>query len=276
MMVTIICLAYNHGPYIRDALEGFVGQKTGFPFEVLVHDDASTDNTADVIREYAGRYPDIIRPVYQTENQHSKGVRIAPAFLYPLVRGRYVALCEGDDFWTDPFKLARQVAVLEANPGIDICTHRVLKTKNGRPHGFEGPRRGGIIPVQRVIMGGGGFVATSSIMCRAECYLEDTPMRQSLFIDYTLQIQGALRGGMLYLPDCMGVYRRGVPGSWTTMHSGPHKADAYPGFKKMLEILDDYTGGRYTTVIRLRRLRYAGHIFFRKLQKIFKTFRDGE
>lgn len=267
MMVSVICLAYNHGPYIRDALEGFVGQKTDFPFEVLVHDDASTDETPAVIREYADKYPDIIRPVFQTENQYSKGVRIAPVFLYPMIRGRYVALCEGDDYWTDPFKLARQVEALEANPGADICAHRVLKTKDGRPHGFEGPRRGGVIPVERVIMGGGGFVATSSLMCRADCYMQDSPMRQALFLDYTLQVQGSLRGGMVYLPECMGVYRRGVPGSWTTVHRGVHKADAYPSFIGMLDILDDYTSGRYASAIRFRRLCYSAHIMFRNLQK---------
>ena len=87
MMVTVICLAYNHGPYIRDALEGFVMQKTAFPFEVIVHDDASTDDTPRIIREYACRYPDIIRPVFQTENQYSKGVPISQTFLFPLVRG---------------------------------------------------------------------------------------------------------------------------------------------------------------------------------------------
>ncbi|MBQ1636007.1 MAG: glycosyltransferase family 2 protein, partial [Bacteroidales bacterium] len=144
MMVTVICLAYNHGPYIRDALEGFVMQKTAFPFEVIVHDDASTDDTPRIIREYASRYPDIIRPVFQTENQYSKGVPISQTFLFPLVKGRYVALCEGDDYWTDPLKLSRQVEALEANPGVDICTHKVLKTKNGSPHGYEGPARGGL------------------------------------------------------------------------------------------------------------------------------------
>ena len=267
MMVTVICLAYNHGPYIRDALEGFVRQKTSFPFEVIVHDDASTDCTPEIIREYAARYPGIIRPVLQTENQHSKGIPISRAFLFPLVRGRYVALCEGDDYWTDPLKLSRQVEALEAHPGVDICAHKVLKTKNGAPHGYEGPGRGGLIPAERVILGGGGFVATSSIMCRAGCYLDIPPMRETLFIDYTLQVQGALRGGMLYLPDCMGVYRRGVPHSWTTVHSGANKADAYPQFISMLDELDAYTQGRFHAAIKVRKLLYRAHIQYRKLQK---------
>lgn len=266
MMVSVICLAYNHEAYIRDTLEGFVRQKTDFPFEVLVHDDASSDGTAEIIREYAARYPDIIRPVLETENQYSKGVIIARDILFPLVRGRYVALCEGDDYWDDPLKLSKQVAALEAHPEVDICAHRARKIKNGKSHGYVGPGgRQRIIPVERVIRGGGGFVATCSLMCRREAYMLDTPMRRELFFDYTLQIQGSLRGGMLWLPDCMAVYRRGVPSSWTARNIGRHKTGHYMKFLRMLDALDSYTGGKYSKVIRLRKLRYKIDWFFRKV-----------
>ena len=118
--VSVVCLAYNHAKYIRDALEGFVSQKTSFPFEVIVHDDASTDGTDLIIKEFQSRYPEIIKPVFQKENQYSQGVSIAQAFLYPLVHGEYVALCEGDDYWTDPLKLQKQVEALESHPESDI------------------------------------------------------------------------------------------------------------------------------------------------------------
>ena len=121
--VSVICLAYNHEAWIRNALEGFVSQQAPFRFEVLVHDDASTDGTADIIREYQARYPELIFPVFQTENQYSRGVPVSLRFLAPRIRGRYVALCEGDDFWRDPHKLAKQVAALEAHPEVDICGH---------------------------------------------------------------------------------------------------------------------------------------------------------
>ena len=97
IMVSIICTAYNHEKYIRDALDGFVSQKTNFKFEILVNDDASTDRTAEIIREYEMKYPDLMRPVYQTENQYSKGVRISHDILIPRARGKYLAYCEGDD-----------------------------------------------------------------------------------------------------------------------------------------------------------------------------------
>ena len=90
-------------------------QKTNFPIEILIHDDASTDGTADIIREYEAQYPDIIKPIYQTENQYSKGINPGFEFLFPRARGKYIALCEGDDYWTDTLKLQKQVEFLEGN-----------------------------------------------------------------------------------------------------------------------------------------------------------------
>lgn len=121
MMVTVITITYNHEPYIRECLEGIVSQRTTFPFELLIHDDASTDGTADIIREYEAKYPDIVKPIYQTENQYSRGVPIGHTFLYPRAQGKYIAECEGDDYWTDPLKLQKQVDFLESHPDYGMC-----------------------------------------------------------------------------------------------------------------------------------------------------------
>ena len=123
-LVSICCITYNHVKYIRDALEGFMMQKTDFPFEVLIHDDASTDGTADIIREYEQKYPDIIKPIYQTENQYSKGVKVSITYNFPRAQGKYIALCEGDDFWTDERKLQIQADYMESHPDVTICAHR--------------------------------------------------------------------------------------------------------------------------------------------------------
>lgn len=125
-MVSVLCTAYNHERYIRDALEGFVSQKTQFPFEVLINDDLSTDDTAAIIREYEQKYPDIIRPFYQKENLYSQDIDIYQTIFYPNARGKYVAFCEGDDYWTDPTKLQQQVSFLEAHPEYTGCVHNTL------------------------------------------------------------------------------------------------------------------------------------------------------
>lgn len=128
-ILTIRCFVYNHEPYLRQCLDGIVMQKTNFPFEAIVHDDASTDGSAAIIREYAEKYPDIIKPIYETENQYSKKVgtlaKIMDAAMHPS--SKYLAICEGDDYWTDPNKLQLQVDFLESHPDYVLCTHDYIE-----------------------------------------------------------------------------------------------------------------------------------------------------
>jgi glycosyltransferase involved in cell wall biosynthesis len=132
-LVSIRCLVYNHEPFLRQCLDGFVMQQTTFPFEAIVHDDASTDGSAAIIREYAEKYPDIIKPIYETENQYSKRdgsiIRIIDAAIHPNTK--YLAYCEGDDYWTDPHKLQFQVDFLESHPDYVICSHDVIFFNQG-------------------------------------------------------------------------------------------------------------------------------------------------
>lgn len=123
-LVAIRCMTYNHEPYIRDALEGFVMQKTDFPFVAIVHDDASMDGTAAIIREYAKKYPDIIKPIYETENQYSKKDGSLSHIMNEACEAtgaKYIAYCEGDDYWIDPLKLQKQVDFLESHPDYSMC-----------------------------------------------------------------------------------------------------------------------------------------------------------
>lgn len=113
-LVSICCITYNHAPYIRQCLDGFLMQKTNFPLEVIINDDCSTDGTTDIIREYELKYPNIIKPIYHDENLYSKGIRgMFATFCFPKARGKYIALCEGDDYWIDVFKLQKQIEYLE-------------------------------------------------------------------------------------------------------------------------------------------------------------------
>jgi glycosyltransferase involved in cell wall biosynthesis len=253
--VTVICLAYNQEKLVRQALEGFVGQQAPWPFEVLVHDDASTDGTAAVIREYEVRYPDIIHGFYAPENRLSQGIVVSRDILYPYIRGEFVALCEGDDYWSSPLKLRRQVEALEKHPEADICAHAARRERPGGGVIYDAPyRHDRVIPVEEVILGGGGFVATGSLLCRRDAYMLQTPMRRELYNDYALQIQGSLRGGLVYLGECMSVYRQGLPGSWTSRHKGAAHSAYRVLIRNMLRALDSYTEGRYADVIE-RRIR---------------------
>ena len=123
-LVSVYCTAYNHEPYIAQALDGFLMQKTNFPFEVIVHDDASTDRTAEIIREYEARFPKIIKPIYETENQYSKRDGSLGRIMAAACKGKYIAFCEGDDYWIDENKLQVQVDFLEGNPEYGMCYTR--------------------------------------------------------------------------------------------------------------------------------------------------------
>jgi glycosyltransferase involved in cell wall biosynthesis len=121
ILVSVICDVYNHEPYLRDCLEGFVMQQTNFQYEILIHDDASTDNSVKIIQEYVDKYPHLFKPIYQTVNQYSQGVGIWRDIQMPRANGKYIAICEGDDYWTDPLKLQKQVDFMETNPEYGLC-----------------------------------------------------------------------------------------------------------------------------------------------------------
>lgn len=124
ILLSIRCLVYNHEPFLRQCLDGFVMQKTNFRFEAIVHDDASTDGSAAIIREYAEKYPDIIKPIYETENQYSKHDGSLGRIMNAACKGKYIAVCEGDDYWIDPLKLQKQVDFLETHLDYSMCFHR--------------------------------------------------------------------------------------------------------------------------------------------------------
>lgn len=143
VMVSILCLVYNHEPYLRQCLDGFVMQKTNFKFEAIVHDDASTDGSAAIIREYAEKYPDIIKPIFETENQYSKHDGALTRIMNNHMRGKYIAFCEGDDYWIDESKLQNQVDILESKSDIKMVYSKCLiffeKTKKFGKKEFGGP-----------------------------------------------------------------------------------------------------------------------------------------
>ena len=215
--VSVICLAYNHENYIRRCLDSFVMQKTTFPFEVLVHDDASTDSTAEIIREYAEKYPEIIKPVYQTENQYSKHVRIIQVFLLGKAQGEYLAWCEGDDYWTDAYKLQKQVEFLDTHPDYSCCYHRVLcnNLRDNSTRYIPDITESRDFALDEIIRRGAVF-HLSSVVIRSNVYREkpDSFVARG-FGDVPLYLYAAIRGKCHVLRDVMSTYNHGTAGSYT-------------------------------------------------------------
>lgn len=125
-LVSICCLTYNHERFVHKAIDSILLQKVDFAYEILIHDDASTDSTQEIIKEYYDLHPNIIKPIFQSVNQYSQNVSITAKFQLPRARGRYIAFCEGDDYWIDPYKLSKQVAFLEKNKEYIATTHQCL------------------------------------------------------------------------------------------------------------------------------------------------------
>lgn len=218
VMVSVVCPAYNHEKYIRDALNSFVMQKTSFKYEILVNDDASTDSTANIIREFEKKYPNVIRGVYQKENQYHKVHSIISDLLIPLAKGKYIAICEGDDYWTDVYKLQKQFDIMEQNPTIDMCACKGVVVSADKKSFFQevSPmNRSGVLSVEEVIRGGGEYVVTASLFYRKELEYDLYQFPRFYSIDYFRQIHGALRGGMYYINERMVAYRWMSEGSWT-------------------------------------------------------------
>ena len=220
-LISVLCLAYNHEAYIRQTLDSFVMQQTDFPFEVIVHDDASTDSTAAIIREYEARYPDIIKSIYQTENQYSKpDTPIMKTFLYPIARGKYFAICDGDDQFTDPAKLQKQADFLEAHPEYSICVHRAWLHREGTEAAedvlYPAEEEDRDFAREELLVTGAGLFATNSFLMRREV---GETLPEAFFIsgvgDYPWLVYAAILGKCRYLAAPMCVHNEGVKGSWT-------------------------------------------------------------
>ncbi len=210
-MVSIVCLAFNHEKYIRQCLDGFVMQQTDFPFEIIIHDDASSDRTADIIREYEAKYPHLFTAIYQTENQYSKGIPLGRTYLYPRVRGKYIAECEGDDRWSDPLKLQKQADFLESHPDYSLCCtecemfHEALGEKSFTPLPPDGD-------ISREDMIADNRVYTLTAMFRSELlwkYFEEISPKMPAFLmgDYPLWLYFLSEGKIWKFPDITAVYR---------------------------------------------------------------------
>lgn len=254
-MVSVICFTYNHEPYIRSALDGFVMQKTNFKYEVLVHDDASTDNTSKIILEYAEKYPDIIKPQIEAENKHQRHI---PFDTWKFVQGKYVAFCEGDDYWTDEYKLQKQYDAMEQNPDATMCVHKTKtifendasKTSFYPNCKFSTKK---MTPVEYMSFYRNGSFHTSSHFMRASVYKQIKTNRPDCFMhitgDQIMQLYSVSKGSIYCISDVMSVYRRNAVGSWSQSIkkiSVEKSVAEHQGYISDLKAYDEYTERKFS------------------------------
>ena len=275
-LVTIRCVTYNHEPYIRQCLEGFVMQQTNFPFEAIVHDDASTDGTAAIIREYAEKYPDIIKPIYETENQYSKHDGSLRKIMNANTRGKYVAMCEGDDYWIDSLKLQKQVDFMESHPEYSLCFHATncIYGQDENPC-YTICYDKSEFNMDDLILGGGGMMATNSMLYKSD-FVRNVPLwvQKAPVGDLPLMLLLGAYGKVHYIDEIMSVYRLGV-GVWS---SGVERDKSklkrhYEALYKMFYAFDKWSNYSHSYIVKMElnklKQQYRKAILIYYLKKIF-------
>lgn len=216
VLVSINCITYNHEKYIAEAIEGFLMQKTDFDFEILIGEDCSTDKTRKIVQEYVKKYPDKIKLVCSESNV---GFKENAKRLHENSRGKYIAICEGDDYWTKPYKLQKQIDYLEKNPDCTLCFHAsdIVRARDRSVVTILRPYKNNTVcSAEDIIKGGGGFCPTQSIIYRKSCF--DRPPEfyyNSPMGDYPMQMIVASQGYAYYIDEVMAAYRKGTNGSWS-------------------------------------------------------------
>lgn len=225
-LLSIICPTYNQGKFIAQTLESFIMQKTEYPFEIIVHDDASTDDTAAIVRQYEEKYPELFANIYQTENQFSKGILNVTFITFAAAKGKYLALCEGDDYWIDPLKIQKQVSFLEAHPDYTISFHEVYQLQPGKePELFPMGTQPATYTLEDLAERG-NFIHTVSTIFRHSFREFPEWFSKSPVGDYPLHMLNASRGKVYYMPDAMAVYRRSI-GIYGTLSALKQNYDWY-------------------------------------------------
>lgn len=222
IMVTVQCLTYNHAAYIRQCLDGFLMQKTTFKFEVLVHDDASTDGTTEILKEYVSKYPDIIKPIVETENQYGKiGFSGIFALMNQRSKGKYIAFCEGDDYWIDPLKLQKQVDFLESHPDygmiytafdrVDVNGNTIVNDKQLNRQ--LNRSKSGWLFYDLIL---GNFIQTLTVMMRKNALVNIETYYDKIY-DYPLYLHISGKSKVYFINEKTGCYRITPTGA---MHTG--------------------------------------------------------
>lgn len=254
--VTVVCTAYNHEKFIRECLDSLLNQKTNFDYEVLVNDDASTDNTANILKEYVSRYPDKLRVYFQEKNLFSQGIRIVDDVLLPNAKGKYIAICEGDDKWLDNNKLQLQYDLMEKNKDCVMCTHNTLiKDVNNKRRDiyFNNWRNLHVLNDFDVFMS--WKVHTSSYFIRKELVKLDSRLRGYWFGDFVRLTFLYSKGKIISIPKVMSQYNIGIStGSLDSFNksSEEKRKKGILDRSKYLRDFNEFTNYRFNNVVNKR------------------------
>lgn len=221
--VSVSCTTFNQDIYIEDAIKGFLNQETSFPFEILIHDDASTDKTAEIIRKYEKKYPRIIKAIFQTENQYSKKVCINSKFNFSRAKGKYIAICEGDDYWTSHDKLQKQFEFMEENKNFSFTFHNAYVHYQGTNtiNLFNSNLKKGCYTTKDLFIRD-WFIPTASLFMRKKS-LDILPdwIGTVRSIDLVFEIIASTKGDFWYDDEAQSVYRKNAIGSISSLKERP-------------------------------------------------------
>lgn len=254
VMVSIRCITYNHAPYIRQCLEGFVMQKTNFRFQAVVHDDASTDGTTDIVKEYAEKFPDIIVPMYEEENRWSKHDGSLLTIMLPyMYKAKYWAECEGDDYWIDPFKLQKQVDYMESHPECSYCgTNGIVVWEGGqkRPEFFNSTIESHVVLPNEVI--GKWLFPTASSIFRMDVMEKKIESGINTYgSDQTIILIALFLGEIYAMSDLTCVYRRDMKSLVSSTNKARSKGREYITEQQIKQYsqYNEYTKGKYANYV---------------------------
>lgn len=265
-LVSVYCMTYNHRDTIEETVKSIVDQKTNFPFELIIHDDASTDGTTELVTSLKEKYPDIIVPIIQKQNKFFS-CNIAKTYLNPAAKGKYVAICEGDDYWTNEDKLQKQVDFLENNTDCTLVFHAVDQAMtDGKKMTYRPLKKSGFVNAETIISRGGLFCPSVSLMVRREVMEFFPKFRDKADVyDYPLQILAATMGKVYYLDENMAVYRFAGEGSWTAQRENSADIEHLENERQWLSLFNEYSGGRYEDAVNF----HLCHLYFTQWRKTF-------
>jgi glycosyltransferase involved in cell wall biosynthesis len=279
-LVSIVCLTYNHERYIAQAIEGFVMQKTDFDYEIIIHDDASQDGTAEIIKKYENKYPQLIKPIYQKENQASKERGRVTRLAFAEAQGKYIALCEGDDYWTDPLKLQKQVDFLEENPEYTLTCHRYKiynsTTKEYSPdfeHKFFEDKKSNV-EINLETFFNHWITITLSIVFRAKALEINEFKKYKYFMDIYLYYHLLLKGKGYAFNDIMGVYNKHEGSIWSSLNDRKKQRSHIKILGELFKFnkADPYLEKKYNTVLNKYQNTITSSINIQKAAFLSPTF----